>query len=150
MKTMPHRSNSGSGNQVLATAGSDASLLSESEQAGMTERVNVLTKEADDVRTKIQELDAKYDTSKMTAKQHDKLVKQYLLKLFDVNRELLPLKERIQKDGEERERQRIREKLEATGVKVKAPKRHKKTVKKTVSRKGSTTKTRSGKKNARR
>jgi hypothetical protein len=112
----------------MATAGPGAGLLSESEYTSMNERVNILSKEADDVRAKIQELDKKYDTTKMTAKQHDKLVKQHLLKLFEVNRELLPLKERIQRDAEEREKQRIREKLETMGVEVKPRKRHKKAV----------------------
>ena len=143
---MPHRNSSGSGNQVLVTAEPEAGLLSESEQTNVIERVDTLTKEADDVRSKIQGLDAKYDTSKLTAKQHDKLVKQYLLKLFEVNRELLPLKERIQRDAEEREKQRIREKLEAMGIKVKTPKHHKKA----VSRKLSATKARRGRKKARR
>ena len=142
---MPHRSNSGSADQVLAATEPEAVLPNESGQTEIIDKVNALTKEADDVRAKIQGLETKYDTTKMTAKQHDKLVKQYILKLFEVNRELLPLKEQIQKDAEDKEKQRIREKLEAMGVKVKAPKRHKKT----VSRKVSATKARRRRKNTR-
>jgi hypothetical protein len=143
---MPHRGSTASENQVLLTTDAGVGLLNESEYSTMNEKVSALSKEADDLRSKIQELETKYDTTKMTAKQHDKLVKQYLLKLFDVNRELLPLKERMQKDGEERERQRIRQKLEAMGVKVKTVRRHKKV----SSRKAHAAKVQPKRKNAKR
>jgi hypothetical protein len=88
-------------------------LLSESEHSSLTEKVNAISKEADDLRGKIKDLEKQYDSGRITARQHDKLIKQYLLRLFDVNRELLPMKERIQKDAEERERMRVRQKLDA-------------------------------------
>jgi hypothetical protein len=90
-----------------------AGLLSDSDQSSLMEKVNAISKEADDLRGKIKDLEKQYDSGRLTARQHDKLIKQYLLRLFDVNRELLPLKERIQKDAEEKERMRIRQKLEA-------------------------------------
>jgi hypothetical protein len=88
-------------------------LLNESEHSSLTEKVSAISKEADDLRGKIKDLEKQYDSGRITARQHDKLIKQYLLRLFDVNRELLPLKEKIQKDAEERERVRVRQKLES-------------------------------------
>ena len=117
---MAHRSRSRSGSHAISAADPGSGLLSETEQSSITEKVDALSKEAEDLRGEIKELETRYDTTKMSAKQHDKLVKQYLLKLFDINRELLPMKERIEKDAEERERMKIRQKLEASGIKVKA------------------------------
>jgi hypothetical protein len=122
-RLMPRRSDGASAGPVLPSANPAAGPLSESDASEMSVKVNALSKEATDLRGKIKELETRYDTTKMTAKQHDKLVKQYLLKLFDVNRELLPLKEQMEKDTEEQERQRIRQRLEAMGVKVKPVKR---------------------------
>jgi chromosome segregation ATPase len=96
-----------------ATSRHARGTLSEEEHTSLTEKVNSVTKEADDLRGKIKELEGQYSSGKITARQHDKLIKQYLLRLFDVNRELLPLKERIQKDAEEKERAKVRQKLEA-------------------------------------
>lgn len=94
---------------------SDPVLLSESEQSNIAEKVNTLSQEASNLRTKISDLEIQYEKQTITAKQHDKLVKKYLVELFDINRELLPLKERIQNDAEERERVKVREKLGAMG-----------------------------------
>jgi hypothetical protein len=144
---MPHRSSNGiSGNEVLLAAEPAASPISAPDNPGVTEKVDALTKEADDLRSKIQQLETKYDTSQMTARQHDKLVKQYLLKLFDVNRQLLPLKEQMQKEAEEDERQRVRQKLEAMGYTAKTKVRHKKV----RSRKVAAPKVRHKRKNAKR
>jgi len=96
-----------------ATLSAGPGLLSEGEHSSLVEKVDSISKEADDLRGKIKDLEKQYDSGRITARQHDKLIKQYLLRLFDVNRELLPLKERIQKDAEERERSRVRQKLEA-------------------------------------
>nr|MDO8099262.1 hypothetical protein [Candidatus Njordarchaeota archaeon] len=96
-----------------ATLSAGPGLLSEADHSSLVEKVDSISKEADDLRGKIRDLERQYDSGRITARQHDKLIKQYLLRLFDVNRELLPLKERIQKDAEERERMRIRQKLEA-------------------------------------
>jgi hypothetical protein len=92
-------------------------LLAESDRSAISEKVDTLSKEAADLRGKINDLEVQYKRQAITAKQHDKQVKKYLVDLFEVNRELLPLKERIQNDAEERERVRIKEKLEAMGIK---------------------------------
>lgn len=83
----------------------------------MAEKIDMLSKEAADLRTSINDLEVQYKRQAITAKQHDKQVKKYLVELFDINRELLPLKERIQNDAEQKERIKIKEKLEAMGVK---------------------------------
>ncbi len=95
---------------------SESVLLSESEQSSLTEKVNTLTKGADDLRIKIKDLETEYERDKIKPRQHDKQVKQYLCQLFDINREILPLKERLQRDAEEEERMKVRQKLEAMGA----------------------------------
>ena len=96
---------------------SNSLLIDESDRSAISEKVDTLSKEAADLRGKINDLEVQYKRQAITAKQHDKQVKKYLVDLFEVNRELLPLKEKIQNDAEERERMKIKEKLEATGVK---------------------------------
>lgn len=118
LRSMRVKSNVSSHGRSRSTATKPgAVLLDESEQSAIVEKVNNLSKEAADLRSKISGLEMQYERQTITAKQHDKLVKKYLVELFDINRELLPLKERIDKDAEERERMKVREKLEAMGVK---------------------------------
>jgi hypothetical protein len=95
----------------------DPAPLKESDQSAIHEKVDTLSKAAADLRSKISDLEMQYERQSITARQHDKQVKKYLVELFDINRQLLPLKEKIQNDAEEKERTRIREKLEAMGVK---------------------------------
>jgi hypothetical protein len=107
---------------------SDSLLLTDSDRSAISEKVDTLSKQAADLRGRISDLEAQYTRQAITAKQHDKQVKKYLVDLFEINRELLPLKERIQNDAEERERIRIKEKLEAKGIeqgKTGSPKKQK-------------------------
>ena len=125
---MRAKSNVSSHRKRPSAAGkSESVLLSESEQSSLTEKVNTLTKGADDLRIKIKNLETEYGRDRITARQHDKQVKQYLCQLFDVNREILPLKERIQRDAEEKERMKVRQKLEVMGAmreKTKSARKH--------------------------
>jgi hypothetical protein len=125
---MRAKSNVSSHRKRRSAAGkSESVLLSESEQSSLTEKVNTLTKGADDLRIKIKNLETEYGRDRITARQHDKQVKQYLCQLFDVNREILPLKERIQRDAEEKERMKVRQKLEVMGAmreKTKSARKH--------------------------
>jgi hypothetical protein len=108
----------------------DPAPLNESDRSTIHEKVDTLSKAAADLRSKISDLEMQYERQSITARQHDKQVKKYLVELFDINRQLLPLKEKIENDAEEKERARIREKLDAMGVKqVKkaSPKRQKAT-----------------------
>ena len=95
----------------------DPAPLDKSDQSTIHDKVDTLSKAAADLRSKISDLEMQYERQSITARQHDKQVKKYLVELFDINRQLLPLKEKIQNDAEEKERTKIREKLEAMGVK---------------------------------
>jgi hypothetical protein len=104
------------GSSHRAGTKSNSILLNESDRTTISEKVDTLSKEAADLRGKINDLEVQYKRQAITAKQHDKQVKKYLVDLFEINRELLPLKERIQNDAEERERMKIKEKYEAIGI----------------------------------
>ncbi|WXG45409.1 MAG: hypothetical protein WED05_01610 [Candidatus Atabeyarchaeum deiterrae] len=86
--------------------------LNEEEYASTVKKITELSTECENLRAQIKTLEEQYEAGKITAKQHDKQVKQHLLRLFDVNRELLPLKESVQRHDEDREREKVRQKLE--------------------------------------